>query len=1120
METESILEGPYWPEPVRVIAIKELGNLLQIESRGINTRTAYSNLLPKTDIDSKVIVKLPTGPAFTGSSENFRLAIEALRIRLAYEFDPHVAVSVSQIDPLPHQLEAVYHYMLPRPRIRFLLADDPGAGKTIMAGLLLKELKLRGLVDRVLIVTPANLTDQWRREMKERFGEVFQVIRRSSIDELYGRNVWIENSQCITSIDFAKREEVLPTLQESRWDLVIIDEAHKMAAYVYGDDIKRTGRYKLGDLLSERSDHFMLLTATPHKGDPDNFRLLMRLLDREMFESPQGFMNALNDSQMPLFIRRIKEDMVDFKGHRLFLDRHVSTVTFTLSEAENKLYNAVTDYVEEQSERAAAKGERGRLLGFTLALLQRRLASSIRAIRRSLERRHKRLSSLREHLDQLEERIEMPDDLYELPEDEQWEIEERLERYTVAENKEELDWECGILERLIELAKEVEKIEEETKLNRLKQLLGEEGFSNSKNKLLIFTEHRDTLDYLVDKLTRWGFKVTQIHGKMKLGDATTPGTRLHAESIFKDPEGAQIMVATEAAGEGINLQFCWVMINYDIPWNPNRLEQRMGRIHRYGQTKDVIIFNMVAEETREGEVMKRLLDKLEEIRIALGTDRVYDVISDVIPGGRLDQLFREALAKQRTWEDIKDYVEKSFSVEKVRQALEEAKTLGLATQHIDLASLQAEEARAREQRLMPEYIEDFFAEAFKALGGSVEKRQDGLYKIDRVPFELRQTSPELKRRFGPVNKEYRKLTFHKEDLKRHPDAELFGPGHALFEAIVEKILKNYSEDLRKGAVFYDPDRSKQCLVAFYKMPVQDGVGQTVGERLATLEVQQGEEPAKIHPSILLDCKPSSENAIASESIQLDNDVLLQWCYDKIFLPYLEEMKARRNRDLTIAKHHVEVSLNSLIADSQHKLMRYKRQLSQGEDMAMAIRQEETRRRDLEERLQNRLKTIELQKNLSLARPELVGMALISPLTVDPRSTEMARDEEVEAAAMKSVMEYEKANGRKPIDVSRESLGFDIRSENHSNNDTRYIEVKGRAGQGSVWLTPNEWQMAKRYSANYWLYVVFNATTSSPDIRMIPDPTVTLPVVQEKAIVRFIVPLESIQKSSLQGRVRN
>lgn len=504
----SVLEGPFWPEPIRVIAQKRVGRRVQIHGQGVQTRTAYDSTITLEELQSRVKVTHGGRATFQGNAEKFRLAIEAWRIRLAHEFDPHLAVSVSQIDPLPHQLEAVYHYILTRPKIRFLLADDPGAGKTIMAGLVLKELKLRGIVERTLIVTPAQLTDQWRRELKEKFGEVFQVVRRGTVDDLYGRNIWAESPQCITSIDFAKpskdpvRNAVFEGLREARWDLVITDEAHKMAAYVYGRETRESDRYRLGKTLSEHADHFLMLTATPHKGDPENFRLLLQLLDHEMFEGGAG-RDILKEQPIPMVLRRTKEEMVFFpkpgesKARPIFRDRFVRTLAFRLSEQEQHLYDEVTDYVEEQSARAAAMGERGRLLGFTLALLQRRLASSVRAIRRSLERRLERLQQAQKHMEELrlEGLPEDPDDWDELTEEERWRIESKLEGVAIGDER-DVAWECERLARLIGLARDTEKAQVETKLQRLHDLLTDEGFFKTKTKLLLFTEHKDTLDYL------------------------------------------------------------------------------------------------------------------------------------------------------------------------------------------------------------------------------------------------------------------------------------------------------------------------------------------------------------------------------------------------------------------------------------------------------------------------------------------------------------------------------------------------------------------------------------------------------------------------------------------------
>ena len=281
----TILEGPYWQEPVRVLSTKVRANRIEVHAIGVNSHQHSSKLISINEFQNNVRILLPSErAAFDGNSVHFRLAAEAHRIRLAYQYDPHFAVSVSQIDPLAHQLDAVYSRLLTQPRIQLLIADDPGAGKTIMGGLLIKELKLRGLIEHILIVTPANLTDQWKRELHDKFGETFTVINRAIVDSSYGRNVWEDNSQCITSLDFVSRQDDIKDLmRDTRWDLVIVDEAHKMAAYRYGSKVNKTARYEFGEFLRERTDHYLFLTATPHKGDPENFALLLQLLDRDLY---------------------------------------------------------------------------------------------------------------------------------------------------------------------------------------------------------------------------------------------------------------------------------------------------------------------------------------------------------------------------------------------------------------------------------------------------------------------------------------------------------------------------------------------------------------------------------------------------------------------------------------------------------------------------------------------------------------------------------------------------------------------------------------------------------------------------------------------------------------------
>jgi SNF2 family DNA or RNA helicase len=592
----TILEGPFWPERIRVISSRQIGNGVAISGVGLKTERYYAEIiLAEKDLEKvrKVDLRIKD---FSGDAEAFFLFMEGKRIRFAFQFDPLFAVNVSQIDPLPHQIDAVYYYILKQPRIRFLLADDPGAGKTIMAGLILKELKQRGLVQRVLIVIPGHLKDQWIREMKEKFGETFRVIDRAVMDASWGRNVWLEENQTITSMDFAKQEDVMVSLAEARWDLVIVDEAHKMAAYEYGGKMKRTERYKLGELLSRNSNFMLFLTATPHRGDPSNFRLFLDLLEPGFFASNEMLAESIRNKDNPLFLRRLKEDLKSFDGAPLFPPREVITIKYRLSDDEKRLYNAVTEYVERYFNRAMQKEKRN--VAFALLILQRRLASSLRAIRRSLERRRNRLNDLLEKGKIIQEIGYIDEEaLEDSPELERWRKEdELLEKLTSAETLEELREEIAKLDELIRLAREAEKKEVETKLNELKKVMEQEKLGRNGEKLLIFTESKDTLEYLVEKIRSWGYSVTYIHGGLNLYQ------RINAEHEFK--EKTQIMVSTEAGGEGINLQFCWLMVNYDIPWNPNRLEQRMGRIHRYGQQNEVHIYNLVAVDTREEKHFK------------------------------------------------------------------------------------------------------------------------------------------------------------------------------------------------------------------------------------------------------------------------------------------------------------------------------------------------------------------------------------------------------------------------------------------------------------------------------------------------------------------------------------
>lgn len=1087
-EPDTILEGNFWPEAVRVVSARPVGECIKVEAVGERTRQFYSRLLSAEDL-AQVRRVSPVARDFSGNAEAFFLSIEAHRIRYAYQFDPLYAVNVSQVDPLPHQIEAVYSYILRNPRIRFLLADDPGAGKTIMAGLLLKELKYRGLVQRTLIVVPGHLRDQWLRELKERFEERFTIVDRSMVNATWGRNIWQEEDQVITSMDFAKQDDVMAALAETHWDLVVVDEAHKMAAYRYGRKLDRTERYRLGEVLSRISQFLLFLTATPHRGDPENFRLLLDLLEPDLFATTELLHESIQNRDNPLFLRRLKEDLKDFHQVPLFPPRYVHTPSWRLGDDEKRLYNAVTDYVEKWYNLALQKEKRN--VAFALLILQRRLASSVRAIRRSLERRKQRLEDLLKQGQWLTERSEIIDEeaLEDAPELERLRQEEELAaRLTAAETREELQAEIELLEQLVRLAKAAEHQSIETKLNKLREVIEDEHIQSTGEKLLIFTESRDTLDYLAERLRGWGFSVVTLHGGMNLDQ------RIQAEHEFRDK--AQIMVSTEAGGEGINLQFCSLMVNYDIPWNPNRLEQRMGRIHRYGQQKEVHIYNLVAADTREGRVLITLFNKLERIREAYGADRVFDVIGDILPGASLKDLIVDAIANRRTLDDIVAEVERIPNEEALRR-VKEAALVGLATRHIDLQRILGDERRARENRLVPEYVERFFQRACAFLGLPLERRQDGLWRLAHIPSEIRTVSLEFKRRFGKVFDQYLRFSFDKH-VARCEGAEYVAPGHPLLEAIVEAIFARARQDLVEGAVFADPDGRLDGTLWFLEGEIRDGANAIAGKRLFALyQPCTGGELRPISPAILWDLKPAS--AVSQPLKAPEAETLMGVAITQVLEPYRRELLAQRQRDAEIKRRYGLRSLEQQLMDSQAKLIEYITRQMKGEDLPpLLIQNEERIQEELKEKKRRLEASIAQETTLAPSEPRILGAARVVPQPAE----DMHRDPEVERISMEVALAYERAQGRRPEDVSTQNLGYDIRSETPEGS-IRYIEVKGRARTGPIALTPNEWLMAQRLGEDYWLYIVENAV-ESPALYLIQDPASKLQPQEEVEVVRWIV----------------
>ncbi len=1082
----SIIKGPYWKEPIKVEKIEDRGEYIHIIGSTINTRQHINRLIRKEELSTLKVVEHVID--FSSDPENTFLVIEATRYKYASLFDPLLAMNVSKIDPLPFQIEAVYGYVLKQPRIRFLIADDPGAGKTIMAGLILKELKLRGIVRRTLIVVPGHLKDQWRRELKEKFDEKFTVVDRATFEAHYGENPWEINDQVITSIDFAKQDDILKSLASVEWDLVIVDEAHKMSAYRYGNKIEKTQRYKLGEVLSKNSNHLLFLTATPHSGDPERFRLFLDLLVPGFFASQEMIQESLRNRDNPLFIRRLKEDLRDFNGKPIFTRRFPITIKFRLSNLERELYYAVSSYVINQFNKALMLDKK-RNIAFALMILQRRMASSTYALLKSLIRRKDRLEKILKGEERPEEikSIDL-EEIEDLEESERWKREEKWELITLAKDPLELEREIKTLSRLIEKAKMVIESGEEVKLKELKKAI-EEGFKkikemNGNPKILIFTESKDTLEYLVSKIRSWGYKVNYIHGGMKIED------RIRAEKIFRDE--TDIMIATEAAGEGINLQFCHIMINYDIPWNPNRLEQRMGRIHRYGQQKDVYIFNLVAIDTREGRVLAKMFDKLEEIKSKLGSDRVFDVIGEVFEGRNLYQLVIDAITNAKSLDEILEELDiepDEEYISKIKEALGES----LATRFIDYTKIREMADRAKEHRLIPEYVEEFFKKAFKKAGGRIRELRSGFIAIDSIPYEIRRIaeSTEFKNKYGLLMRRYPKATFDRDLAFKNPDVEFISFGHPLLEALLKWIENKFSEDARRGAVFKDPSGVLNGYIWIYIGEVFDGKGQVAGRKILAI-YDDGREIREINPAIIWDLSPCKSSV---DPIKPNESKVIPFVIKSVER-YKEEIMKERRRQTEIKRKYGLRSLDYLIWDIDAALTELYERKDRGEKVEIVIRNKEEQKKRYEEAKRALKEEIEQEQSLSISMPELLTV-----IRVIPEKDKMVESEEIEKIGMEIAMEYERINGREPEDVSKENLGYDIRSK--GKGEIRYIEVKARAGEGEVALTPNEWFKAKRFGKQYWLYIVVNAATN-PTLYIVNNPAENIKPQEKVEIVRYIV----------------
>ncbi len=1095
-----VLTGPLFSEPMQVETVRSNGPGVWVAGL-VGQRSERFRRVTLTSDDISNLTIADSALSYDGDGRLLRIGLQAYSLGIAYEFDPYFGLSISRVDPLPHQLEAVYEHLLKLPSVRFLLADDAGAGKTIMAGLLVRELKLRGLIERVLVVCPANLSFQWQRELKEKFDEKFLVLKGGDIRDQFGVNQWLEQRQIITSLDLAKRTEILPGLAQVHWDLVIVDEAHRMSAR---DETHKSQRYRLGELLRDSADHVLLLTATPHKGDPQNFTLFLQLLDRDAYADVRSIREAMKRRRAPFYLRRTKEAMVYFPEPQedgtwtakpVFTKRIPRTAAFNIDGPELELYQKITRFVKRQSARAAAQGDdpRARAVGFLMSLYQRRLASSTYAMRRSLENRARRLEEglkrARELVRTAPPDLPDPEELDELEDAERERLERMLEAITLAGNAEQVRDEIAELLALAEEAKAVEGAGGEAKLGHLREIMQDEGFFDRRDQqLLIFTEFKDTLDHLMEHLKAWGFSVGCIHGGMRPGSRDEPGSRLYTEQQFR--EGAvQVLVATEAAGEGINLQCCHILFNYDIPWNPNRLEQRMGRIHRYGQRRDCLIFNFVASNTIEGRVLQRLLYKLQEIRDALDDDAVFNVVGEVLPSAHVERVLRDYYAGKLGDADLEERLLKDVDEGHFRAICQTALE-GLAAKKLNLEMLIERRARAQERRVVPETIARFIKESAEdaALALTPVSSLAHTFQPGRTPSSLKKYEREAGWNRSELAVRYPRLSTDRDTAEEN-NLEWVTPGHPLFEALRRRSLELGQAAFARGACFHSLAHEAPARLDFYRARVVDGLGRVIHERLFTVELNNDGSPGLREPDVLgnLTPTPAPDGLPAVASLPEDP----AWLNEHALIPFIDEVRAERLAEVERIGEHVELSLTEVLQRIDEEIGRAAEEVNNEVTGAEGrLAQAETRHAEVMARREHRREELEQQQALTLQGVERLASVLVLPHpereTLDVRR--LRPHPETEMTAMRVVMEYETARGCQVYDVHEKNLGYDVTSLDPQSGELRLIEVKGlAAATGSILLTPNERRVAEDRPDCFWLYVVTHCA-SAPELQEpIKDP---------------------------------
>jgi superfamily II DNA or RNA helicase len=1070
---------------------------------------------------------------FDADGSMFRLASEARRMKSAHLADPFAAVDTSNIEPYPHQIEAVYQTLLDQRPIRYLLADDPGAGKTIMSGLLIRELMLRGDVARCLIVAPGSLVEQWQDELYEKFGIDFELMSRAKVEESRAGNPFLERNMMIARLDqIARGDDLRAKLEMAEWDLVIVDEAHKMSAHVYQAELSKTKRFELGEVLRDRARHLLLLSATPHNGKNEDFLAFLTLLDAERFAG------RLRDGKVPdisdVFRRRVKESLLTFEGRKLFPPRTAESINYELSAPEQGLYDAVTDYVKNGMNRAdeLKKGgdkRRGLMVGFALAGLQRRLASSPAAIHESLRRRTEKLRGQSDALRRLAKNgqpvpvadlppgVKVADledfDYDEFDDDELEALEDAvIDAATAAATAEELEAELIVLDELVRIAADVRASGQDTKWTELRGLLRSDEFraSDQPRKLIIFSEHKDTLTYVTqrvrDELGRPESVVT-IHGGMRRED------RRQVQDQFRVDPMVRVLVATDAAGEGVNLQVANLMVNYDLPWNPNRIEQRFGRIHRIGQPLPCHLWNLVAHQTREGMVFERLFEKIEQQRAVYG-DQVYDVLGDPQMNVRLQDLLMLAIREDEEAVRLRimdEIIEGEIGAQLEGVLEERALVNGL----VDVGAnerIRALMERSKARRLQPWFVEAFFIHALEMYGGRITKREGERFEITRVPASIRQHANPM---LGPVHERYHRVAFDARDVRPEglDRAELVSPGTPLLSSVVDKVLADHGHTLTRGATLIDPtdEGSEPRMLVYLEHTITDGRErnghrQVISRRFQYVKIDPTGNVRDPGPEPYLGYSPTTaeQQDLLAEHLDLTwadtaaERTARDWAIEHLAGPHFAELDVVARERVARVRAAVKDRLESEIRYWDQRTEEIKAQELAGKTPKLNSGKARARADELAARLERRMKELALEEDVHNSPPTVVGAALIVPqglldrMSGDPEVAPRLTPDtaETDRRAVAAVLKAERSIGRLPEAQPHNNPGFDIESIDPETGIHYFIEVKGHLPRTTeIKVSAQQVQKAKSNPERWRLAIVSvpDEKDREPKVHYLTDP---------------------------------